>query len=87
MNMACGVDEVEQERLMASGFYELAAHGVFCLFRPRQVEGHSPHNGEVFRPLFFTFSRAVFVHGDIQHPVQAVLNGPMGVGYSKETLG
>ena len=30
---------------------------------------------------------AVFVHGHIQHPVQAVLNGPMSAGHSKETLG
>ena len=42
-------------------------------------------HGEVFRPLFFTVSRAVFVHGDIQHPMQAVLNGSMSAGHSKET--
>ena len=32
MNMACGADEVEHERLMPSGFYELAAHQQFPLF-------------------------------------------------------
>ena len=85
--MACGVDEFEHDRLMPSGFFELAAHGAFGLFRPREVQGHWPHNGEVFRPLLFAVSRAVFVHGDIQHPVQAVLNGPMSAGHSKETLG
>ena len=31
MNMACGADEVEHERLMPSGFYELAAHGALHL--------------------------------------------------------
>ena len=29
-------------------------------------------------------SRAVFVHGDIQHPVQAVLNGPMSAGQARK---
>ena len=45
------------------------------------------HNGKVFWPVFFAVSRAVFVHGHIKHPMQAVFNGPMGAGNSKETLG
>ena len=43
----------------------------------------SPLNME----LSAAVSRAVFVHGDIQHPMQAILNGPMGASHSKETLG
>ena len=88
LDFSCsGADQVEEEVVVPRGALELAAHGVLCRFSPCDVEGEASQHGEVFGSVFFAVALAILVHGHIQHPVQAVFDGPMGAHGVLEAFG
>jgi hypothetical protein len=45
-----------------------------------QIEGHEPEHGHVLRAVIFAKAGVILAEGDIQSPVQGILNGPVLTG-------
>ncbi len=66
------------ERVGPSGSLALAAYGYVGSRGSEDVEGEFSQCGEVFRSVVTSVSGAVLVEPDVEHPVQAVFDPPMG---------
>ena len=66
-----------QKAIAPCGPPELFLQRAFGGFGTDQVERHVPQDGEVVRAVVHAVPRLIFVHGDVETPVQAILDGPM----------
>jgi hypothetical protein len=56
-------------------------------FLADEIEGHMPEDGEVVGAAAEAISGIVFVHDDVEAPVEGVLDRPMGAGDLTEAVG
>jgi hypothetical protein len=63
-----------QEAVTPGGSPELLRQRAFRCFFANEVERHVAQDGKVLWTVVSTISRSVFVHGDVQAPMQAVLH-------------
>ena len=54
---------------------------------PQEIQNDVADNGEIGCTLPLTRSMMVFTKGDIQHPMQAILNTPMAANVIQMSLG
>lgn len=80
--------DLGQILLVPTGFETLApdtASGRLLLLD--QVERHVPQDGHVLSRVLCAHPTAVFVEGDVEHPVQTVLDLPMPAHSLQDSLG
>jgi len=60
---------------------------VFGIFgTAQQVQRHTPDQGKIAGRVVFSAAIGIFTELHVQHPVLAVLNGPMAADYLGEAL-
>jgi hypothetical protein len=82
-----GGEEVEEEGVVPAGAFDLAAGGALVAVGAQDVEGEAAQAGEVFGRMILAGAHPVLVEDDIEHPVQAVLDLPVGAHDREETGG
>src|SRR5450830_949886 len=70
-------DELSEEFVAPSCFFEFASPGDFCGFPGDDVQGDVAQDGEVFGAIVEAVSGFVLVHGHVEHPMEAVLDSPV----------
>ena len=80
-------DHVEQEVLVVLGAVELAADGSLVGMHPGDVQCQPADHRQTGGGVALAVARLVFVHRHVEHPVQAVLDRPVGADGAPETLG
>ncbi len=71
-------DDGSCEGVGPSGSFPLALDGDAGSGGLEHVEGELAHDGAVFGAVIFAGAGAVLVEGGVEHPVEPVLDGPMG---------
>ena len=80
-------DDASGEGVGPSGAFAFSGDGEFGSCGSEQGEGEFSQNCQVFRAVILAVSGAVLVEGHIQHPMQGVLDGPVGADGGSETFG
>ena len=80
-------DDGSCEGVGPSGSFALAGGGHPGAGLIEQVEGEAAEDGEVLGSVVAAVSGAVLVEGDVEHPVQRVLNRPVAADGAGEVLG
>ena len=78
--------QLYQEVVAPGGKIEFAAERDLRAVVMHQVQGHMAQNREVIGAVVAAASDLVFVHHDIQDPMQAVLDAPMRAGDLAQAL-
>jgi hypothetical protein len=78
-------EELAKVIVLPAGEFELAAQGSFGVVLAHDVEGHMASHSEVVGTVVQAISGLIFVHDDVEAPVQAVLNAPMGAMFCAMT--
>ena len=73
-------EEFGEELVVPCGAFEFDVHGAFGFFLADDVEGDVAEHGEVVWAVVFSVAGVVLVHDHIEHPVEAILDAPMGAG-------
>src|SRR5580700_11532154 len=68
----------EKEGVVPASVLDFAAYGSLVGMRAKNVECELAQNSEVFGAIVSAVAGAVFVEDDVEHPVQAVFDAPMG---------
>jgi hypothetical protein len=68
--------EFVEELFAPSGELRFSGEGAGVWVGAQDVEGHTPDDGEVLRPIIFTGSGVVLVEDDVERPMQGVTLGP-----------
>jgi hypothetical protein len=71
-------EKAEEEVLVPSSGGDFSAHGHFRGVGAEKIEGELSQDREVFGGGVLSGSVGVFLKRDIEHPMQLVLDGPMG---------
>ena len=71
-------DEFGEEVVAPAGTFEFASEGALGVFSANEIEGEVAQDGEVLRAAIEAVSRLILVHDDIEGPVEAVLDAPVG---------
>ena len=80
-------DDGSGEGVGPSGTFALSGDGEFGSGGLEQVEGDLSEGGEVFGAVILAVSCTILVEGDVEHPVQPVLDVPVGAEGVGEFLG
>src|SRR3954454_15145048 len=80
-------EDFGEERVLPSCPLDLDAQGAFGGLLADEIEGHVAEDGEVVGTVIQAVSGIVFVHDDVEAPVQAVLDRPVRAGGVAEALG
>src|SRR5665809_132892 len=80
-------DDGSSEGVGPSGALAFAADRQLWPGCAQHVEGETSEDREVFRAVILAVAGLVFVEADIEHPVQAVLDGPVRAHGVCEALG
>jgi hypothetical protein len=88
--LRAGLSHLGKEReeivLDPSGTFDFASDGGLKSIAPQEIEGEAPKQGEVLGGIVLSGARAIFVEDDIEDPMLAVLDTPMGT-HSGENVG
>src|SRR5688572_31687038 len=68
----------EKEHVVPSGLFDFSSDGSLVWVGSQEVESDLSQQGDVLRPVVFAISGTVLVEDDVEHPVELVLDGPMG---------
>ena len=79
--------QVCEEGVVPSCAFDFSSVRDFGFFGVENVEGHVAQDGEIVGSVVEAVSGLILVHGDVQHPMEAVLDGPMGARDLPETFG
>ncbi len=81
------LQEASEESVGTVGFFHFAADWDFGRFGVERVDRHVFESGEILWTVVASVAGAVLVHVDIEHPVEAVFDAPMGAGGLVQALG
>src|SRR3546814_12534778 len=79
-------DDGSGEGVGPSRAFALSAYGEFRAGGSEEVEGQVPEDGEVFRSVVGAVAGGVLVEGHVEHPMAAVLDGPVGADGAGEAF-
>ena len=79
-----GADQIEHELVLPAGPFEISVHQALRRYGPREIERHPSKDFEVLGAVLRPVPRTVLVHDYIEHPMQEVLDGPVGRCDAKE---
>jgi len=71
-------EDGSSEGVGPSGALSFAPDGNFGPCALEDVEGEFSDDGEVFRAVVLAISGPILVEADVEHPMHAVLDAPMG---------
>src|SRR5206468_78996 len=77
----------EEEAVVPSGALDLAFDGPLVGMLADEVEGELSDEGKVLRSVVLAATDSVFGEGDVEDPVELVLDGPVGPGDLEHALG
>ncbi len=81
-------DEIEEEAVVPSGAQEFSAQRSLGVgMGSGDVERQSSQDGEVCRPIILAVAGQIFVEGNIERPMQRVLDTPMRSNDLKHPVG
>jgi hypothetical protein len=78
-------DHRSSEGVGPSGSF--SADGELWARGTQEVEGEAAQDGEILGPVVLAVADAILVEGDVGHPVQAVLDRPVGAQGLGEAFG
>jgi hypothetical protein len=76
-NRIFACERLDKEVVVPSGDFVFTSDASFARFSGKKIQGDFPEEGEVFRSVIDADATRVLTEGDIQDPVQAVLNCPV----------
>src|SRR3954454_18215009 len=79
--------ESGEEEVVPCGAFELALHRALGGFGLGEVEGEAAQEGEVLGATVLAVPGPILIHGDVEHPMQPVLDAPVGARDLGEALG
>jgi len=70
-------EEAGEEGVVPAGSLDLAFHRSLGAFELGEVERDAAQQGDVLRSMIQAISGLVLIHGDVEDPMQSILDAPM----------
>ena len=80
-------EEAGEEGVVPAGSLDLAFHRSLGAFELGEVERDAAQQGDVLRSMIQAISGLVLIHGDVEDPMQSILDAPMSTHDLAEAVG
>src|SRR5690349_16297452 len=77
----------EKKHIVPSGLFDFSSDGSLVGMRSEHVEGDLSQKGDVLRSVVLAVAGAVLVEDDVEHPMELVLDGPVGAHDLEQLVG
>src|SRR5215469_14386711 len=79
-------NELKEEVVVPSCSFEFLAHGYAVGMGSNDIESEATQDGQVFRPVVFSGATGILVEDDVEDPVEAIFDAPMGTDDLQQAL-
>src|SRR5215469_10161074 len=79
-------NELKEEVIVPSCSFEFLAHGYAVGMGSNDIESEATQDGQVFRPVVFSGATGILVEDDVEDPVEAIFDAPMGTDDLQQAL-
>ena len=77
-------EKTTEEFIIPPGLFELSFHRAFGAFQSGEVERQSAQEADILGSIILAVALAILVHRHVQHPMQSVLDAPLGARHLGE---